>query len=352
MPAKNLHRNDEKGIYSHVYNKGIEKRLLFNDEKDYEVFLGFLRDSLTPYDPQRNKKVFTVRGREFQGLPHQPKNHFDKIELVAYSLMPDHYHLLLHQTTHGSLKNFIRSLCTRYSIYYNKKYQRTGALLEGPYKSIQIPDEPHLLHLTYYFHHTGSYSSYPEYLGTRATSWVKPKGVLSFFGKGTDDYKDVVETYELDQKEKEFIETITIEHVTQHHSERRGLTSNVETYHSKIYVDPYLNPFKRVLGILTTAIVFSLLLILGIRNVEASKHPRPLPAPPVLEETKPKTTLTIKMNNGSESVTIHQKPTINAKKIGEAKDGDTFEFISLDSEWFEIKLADGSTGFISAAYVK
>src|SRR3989344_4849388 len=221
MPAKNLQRENEEGIYSHIYNKGIEKRVIFNDEDDYEVFQGFLRDYLTPSkDPESIKKDFEVHGRIFRGTPHQPKNYFSKVELIAYSLMPDHFHLLLRQKARGSLESFIRSLCTRYSIYFNKKYQHTGTLFEGSYKSVQIKDKPRLMHLARFLHlcpkeyHTGlteDYSSYAEYLGARETLWVKPKVILSLFGKGMVDYKNFVEKYEPDQKEKEFIKDITFE---------------------------------------------------------------------------------------------------------------------------------------------
>src|SRR3989344_6913923 len=184
MPAKNLYREDKEGIYSHIYNKGVEKRIIFNDEKDYEVFQGFLKDYLTiPQDPENIKKEFSVHGRIFRGTPHQPKNYFNKVELIAYSLMPDHFHLLLRQKARGSLESFIRSLCTRYSIYFNKKYQHTGALFEGPYKSVQIKDKTRMLYLTRYLHHAGGYSSYARYLGKMATSWVNPEIVQSFFDR-------------------------------------------------------------------------------------------------------------------------------------------------------------------------
>ena len=267
-------------------------------------------------------------------------------------------------------------------MYFNKKYQRTGALFEGPYKSVQTKDEPRLLHLTRYLHHTGGYCSYPEYLGTRVTSWVKPEVVLSFFGKETGDYKDFVEKYELDQKEKELIEDITIESETQH-LERRGLARNVENYppeistesSEKIHLDPNLKPLQRISEFLATAVVFLLLLTLGIRNIMASatKSPNPSPTSAVLSTTeeieemstapadaesdsadavKPKIILTIEINDGSASVNIRQKPTTDSEKIGKAKDGDTFEFVSTDSGWYEVRLDTGSTGFISATYIK
>ena len=133
MTAKNPNRVNESGSFCHIYNKGVESKVVFNDKKDYEVFLGFIKEYLSiPIDPKNNKKEFTVNGRVFRGVPHQPKNYFNKIELVAYRLSPASFNLLLHQITKGSIESFVRSLCTRYSIYFNKKYQRTGTLFERP----------------------------------------------------------------------------------------------------------------------------------------------------------------------------------------------------------------------------
>lgn len=67
-------------------------------------------------------------------------------------------------------------------------------------------------------------------------------------------------------------------------------------------------------------------------------------------EVKPET-LRVKIDDGSSFVNIRQKPAINSEKIGKANDGDTFEFISEESGWYEIRLADGQTGFISKKYI-
>jgi len=375
MPAKNLYRTDEKGTYSHVYNKGIDKRILFNDQEDYEVFLGYLKNYLTaPANPESIKKTFTVNGRVFRGTPHQPKNYLGKVELMAYSLRPDHFHLLLHQKVGGSLESFIRSLSTRYSMYFNKKYERTGALFEGPYKSAQVKDEPRLLYLTHYLHHTGDYSSYAEYLGTREASWVKPKVILSFFdkaktgfSKGTSGYKDFVEKYELNQEGKKLLEGIMLESEVQH-LEGRDPVRNIGNYPAevstealKVNPDLDLKPQSRIPELLGIATVFLLLVGLGIRNIKSSTA-KSFNPPTTLgvsrteevktEEIKPKVMVVIKIIDGAASVNIRQKPTIRSEKVGEAKDGETFEFVSIDSGWYEVKLADGSTGFISSAYIE
>ena len=293
MPAKHLYRIDREKAYSHIYNKGVENRIIFADNQDYEVFQGYLRDYLTaPREPESTKKTFKVNGRTFRGIPHQPKNYLDKVELIAYSLLPNHFHLLLHQKTRGSLESFIRSLCTRYSMYFNKKYQRTGALFEGPYKSIQIEDKTRLLLLTRHIHHAANFSSYPEYLGTKVTSWVKPKVVQSFLDKaktdlfkGVANYKEFVEKYELDQKSEELLEGIIIESEAQH-LERRGPARNAETYPKQSLSEPNLitkththqnlEPLLKLPAFLgVTVSIFLVLLTLGVRNITTTKAINP-----------------------------------------------------------------------------
>lgn len=389
MPARNLQRTKEIGIYSHIYNKGVEKRILFNDEEDNVVFLGFLKDYLSaPQHPDSLKKAFEVHGRTFQGTPHQPKNYFNQVELLAYSLMPDHFHLILHQKTLGSLESFIRSLCTRYSIYYNKKYQRTGSLFEGPYKSVQITDELRLLHLTRYLHSTSKYSSYAEYLGKRETSWVETKVVQSFFEKmktelfkETDSYKDLVEKYQFDQKGKESIDKIILESENQHlersnpaNDDQNPPTDPPAEFFEKISLNQNLKPHQRIPEMISAAVIFLLLFAVGATNtipsasnnpkpftlgaktttVSATESPKPTPTPTIskTEEIKPKKILTVTVDDPTVSIYIRQKPTITAKIIGKAKNGENFEFVSEDSDWYGIKFSSESAGFISAKYIK
>ena len=401
MPAKNLVRRNEEGIYTHIYNRGVENRVIFNDEDDYVTFQGFLKDYLTaPQDPESTKQSFTVHGRVFRGTPHQPKNYFNKVELIAYSLMPNHFHLLLRQNTRGSLESFIRSLCTRYSIYFNKKYQRSGALFEGPYKSAQVEDEHRLLLLTRYVHLPQGYSSYAEYLGTRETSWVKPKVVQSFFDKaktdhfkGADSYQDFVEKYELGQKDIELLEKIIFEGDIQH-LERRQPPKDAENDLS----DSNLKPLQRIPELAIITVVFLVLVTVGTRNimVSATISPKPSalgvhtavttitpkpsavkdisiiptasvtpttsaaraatlsPTPVIARDKKVKTMLTVTVDDSLPSaiVNIREMPTTDSEKVGEAINGDTYEFVSFDSGWYEVRLPEGSTGFISAKYIK
>lgn len=217
MPAKNLIRTESENSYYHIYNRGVEKRIIFIDEQDYKVFLKYLKDYLSPLpDPSKIKKPFTLQGYTFQGVPHQVKNFYKKVKLIAYCLMPNHFHFILYQKNVHEIKNFMQSATTRYSMYFNKKYDRVGCLFQGTYKSVLINNEDYLLHLSRYIHLNPSenfdkletaYSSYANYLGIRKTTWVKPQIILSFFENAKKDflknntYKKFVEDYQINPAE-------------------------------------------------------------------------------------------------------------------------------------------------------
>ncbi len=409
MPAKNLNRVDEDGIYSHIYNKGVEQRFLFNDEEDYQVFLGFLKDYLsTPKDPESTKQTFQVHGRSFRGTPHQPKNYHNRIELISYSLRPDHFHLLVHQVIRGSLESFIRSLCTRYSIYFNKKYSHTGSVFEGPYKYVQIKDQAHLPALTRFLHHAGVYSSFADYLGVRTSSWVNSSLVLSIYGKGADSYKEYVDNYESGQYDRQLTENISFESPEEHFEEKKVVKEVVAEVETPVLETPtvpveapvifteqvvfYLKPWQRLPEVLAVVVVFSLLVAIGATNIVFSKTtdessqpavlgiksvlstikttvtPQPSSTPEVAPKAavvikaepvkpepvgpaQPKLVLTV-LTDEAEGVNIRSLPTTNSEKLGKAKDGETFEFTSKEAGWYEIKLTEGSIGYISEKYVE
>lgn len=388
MPAQNLHKADEGGNYLHVFNKGFENRVIFRDEDDFSTFISFLGEYLSPpKDAESAKKEFSVNGQTFRGVPHQPKNYLGKIELLAYSLQSNNFRLLLHQKTTKSLQGLIRSLCTRYSMYFNKKYQRTGGLFEGPYKSVTI-SEKDLPILTRHLHKNGDHSSYQEYLKLKNTPWVMTKIVLSL-KNGNGNYKDFVEKHKPSEEERELLGKIVIEkndsNLERSNLARSAIKNPSETangYSKKIQSKPNSNLRQKIVEFLGITSVFLVLFSIGARNVMISTNKVPessalgirtkisvtrAPSPsqiistssksstssPLLKVEEPKTMLMIDAKDASASVNIRQEPTTNSKSIGKAKNGDTFEFVSLNSGWYGVKLASGSgsIGFISAEFV-
>ncbi len=416
MTAQGLKKTNKGKIYFHVYNRGVANGIIFNDKQDYETFLSHLESYLIP--PKKSEdlqKTFVVNGRTFRGVPHQPKNYFNKVELLAYCLALDHFHLLLSPISKGSVEGFMRSLSTKYSIYFNKKYQRQGSLFSGPYKSAPINDDTSLLFMTHYLHRhpqgkngnnlIDSYSSYADYLGKRKTSWVNASSVLSFFEnfkneflKGIKNYKDFVEKYNLNQKEKELLERTIIE------KETGGLEKSIPTLAkrdvtTKTVAYAPLKIYQRIPELAVASFLFAVLFTFSFLDIRFSSPQRSnqiltfirqvseqvstqisgltstqtseqaLTETPeqtstqtlgqnstqTLEQTSelkedvmPKTMVVVKIDE-SASANIRQSPTTDSEVIGKAKNGDTFEFVSESSGWYEIKLDDGSIAFISTS---
>ena len=218
MPARNIVKvYVENGIY-HVYNRGVEKRNIFLDRQDYGVFLRILKDALTPPPDRKMIQIdVTLKGSTFKGVPRQPRSFHEDIDLLAYCLMPNHFHLLLKQNKEQAMRQFVHSISIRYAMYFNKRYHRIGKLFQNIYKAALVSEEPYLLHVSRYIHLNPreivsdietAYSSYSEYLGKRHTPWVKPELVLSLFGaygsimnKKYQSYKEFVESFVEDSVE-------------------------------------------------------------------------------------------------------------------------------------------------------
>lgn len=193
----------ENGFY-HVYNRGVEKREIFLDEKDYQSFIGILKTYLGP-DIERDKNI--LQGRALERI----KKHSlaSEISLVAYCLMPNHFHLLLQQRTDSAITNFMRRVLTAYSMYFNRRYDRVGSLFQGRFQAKEVTNDDYLLHLTRYIHRNPveakivkiqnldkfKWSSYQNYLGLVESGWVKPKAILDYFSSvdTKSDYQSFVE---------------------------------------------------------------------------------------------------------------------------------------------------------------
>lgn len=198
MPAKNSRKQYLQNGYYHIYNRGVEKRIIFQDQQDYAVFLSYLKEYLT----EKNEKELNERLADHKTLWVEKDkilrslrmNNFSKeIRLLSYCLMPNHFHFFIKQKSAGAIDKFMNSLCTRYTMYFNKKYKRVGSLYQGVYKAVLIDSELQFLHLSRYIHRQALQGdalenlqekqpcSYFEYLGKRETGWIHPKEILSYF---------------------------------------------------------------------------------------------------------------------------------------------------------------------------
>jgi putative transposase len=183
MPAKNLIKTYFSDGFYHIYNRGIEKRTIFQDYQDYAVFLNCLKNYLSPkIESNLRQKLVdaSITSKERENLWHllRLQNFSNTITLLAYCLMPNHFHLLLKQHSFKSIAKFMSCLGTRYTMYFNKKYKRTGSLFESTYKAVLISDDSQFLELTKYIHRQAislqgvtlqgdQPSSFEEYIGVR-----------------------------------------------------------------------------------------------------------------------------------------------------------------------------------------
>lgn len=229
MPAKNSIKIPIENGFYHIYNRGANKQEIFENDQDYSVFLNYLKEALSPIPESQKIEKFEVEinGVTFFKPKRQPKNFYNEINLIAYALMPNHFHLLIKQNKQESMEAFMRSVATRYSMYFNKVHNRTGTLFQGIYKAVFIENEDYLLYLSRYIHLnpkgtfaglTSAYSSYANYVGSKKSEWLNPRPVLNYFDqpvgpdfKKFNSYKKFVENEEINDRSKNILGDLALE---------------------------------------------------------------------------------------------------------------------------------------------
>ena len=187
MPARNTIKIDVAESYYHIYARGTNKQPIFLDEADYYYFQKLLSRYLS-VRPAHNKA-----GMQY---PH----YADQIELLAFCLMGNHFHLLVYQKDAGIMASFMRSLMTSYSKYFNLKYNRTGSLFESRYKAARVDKQDYLQHISRYIHLNPRYwkrypySSLQYYQKGKEVEWLKPQKIRVLFA-GFVEYMTFLEDY-------------------------------------------------------------------------------------------------------------------------------------------------------------
>ncbi|NCU29688.1 hypothetical protein EOM60_03700 [Candidatus Saccharibacteria bacterium] len=163
--VKNKSRQFDAPAYYHVFNRGVAKQKIFVDTKDKHKFIELMERYLL-------NESEAVRGDGLSYTVHP-------VKVVAYCLMGNHFHLLLFQDKDpGDISRFMKELTTAYSMYFNLRHRRKGPVFEGMFQAVHVMGDSHFDHLTRYIHlnprtyRTYRWSSLPEYLGRRSTSWV------------------------------------------------------------------------------------------------------------------------------------------------------------------------------------
>lgn len=167
------------GEYYHLFNRGVDKRIIFTSPNDYHRFL---------------KMMYVCNGHRsivFRDIEDLNIYSIDRgetlVDVGAYCLMNNHFHILVREKNDGGVTTFMKKLLTGYSMYFNKKYNRSGALFQGRFQSEHAYDDRYLNYLLAYIHlnpvrtlvkegnfdlakrkiSEHQYSSYVDYLGAK-----------------------------------------------------------------------------------------------------------------------------------------------------------------------------------------
>ncbi len=154
------------GALYHVISRGTQGNRIFADRRDRQRFIKYLKENLPRYE----------------------------VVVYAYSLMHNHYHLLL-ETKNANLAEFMHTLNSSFVIYYNTRHDRHGPLFQGRYRALVVDREPYLLELSRYIHlnpvragvaekpEEYEWSSYGVYLGIDSKDWIATGWLEERFGK-------------------------------------------------------------------------------------------------------------------------------------------------------------------------
>jgi len=174
------------GHYYHVYNRGCNRERIFANDGNYVFLL-------------RRTKSFLIDSA---------------LSVIAYCLMPNHYHFLLRSNEDGALSHFIQRLFNSYTQAFNRQQGRSGTLFQGRAKSILVETDEYIIHLCRYIHlnpvragmvqHPGQwlYSNYLEWIEQRNGTLVDRAFVRQYYPSGVDYEKFVLSEVEPSLEEK------------------------------------------------------------------------------------------------------------------------------------------------------
>lgn len=209
------------GEIYHLYNRGVDKREIFINQKDFERF---------------QQLLFLCNGDKnivFRDIPIGRSYGYEVgekvVDIGAYCLMPNHFHVMVREKVEGGISRFMKKLGTAYSMYFNTKNERSGALFQGRFKSQHVDNEEQLNWLFSYVHlnpvklidskwkergisdkkkalsymNNYKYSSYYDwFIGQRPEGAILNKDLFPKHFAKLDDFSDLVKTFAKGETER------------------------------------------------------------------------------------------------------------------------------------------------------
>lgn len=214
MPSRKVPLVTEQ--YYHVFNRGVARQPIFTDIREYKRAI-----QLISYYQNKNP---SPKYSHFIQLPREQRNILlslsnskrdYSVSIIAYCLMPNHFHFLLRQKVDNGIPKFIADFTNSYARYFNVKNERYGPVFQGRFKSVLVETDEQLFHVVRYIHlnpytsyvvksvselENYEFSSLPDYIGRRNSILVDKKVVLSNFKKSIDYEKFVFDQADYQRK--------------------------------------------------------------------------------------------------------------------------------------------------------
>lgn len=174
----------------HIFNRGVNKNNIFFSEKDYKRFIATAIHYKNFLHKFTASSVSDPVSEKLDKLRRMEK---PKIQILAYSLMPNHFHFLVKQLEDGGITWFMQRLANSYVHYLNIKHRRVGPLFQGRFKNILVDSDNQFLHLSRYIHLNPlvsnlttdlkkyAWSSYPSYISNYNDNLSESKFILENF---------------------------------------------------------------------------------------------------------------------------------------------------------------------------
>jgi len=204
MPKRNKVKVYGTEQYYHLYNRGVNRQNIFLEPDDYFYFLSVFKRHLS------DDAVLDSYGRVFAKFNHE-------VELVAFCLMPNHFHLLCYLKDPQGIVHLMRSVMTAYTMYFNKKYARTGGLYESAFLAARIDTDMYLWHVSRYIHlnpldinqdfQQYPYSSLSYFTGAKHASWIHEERLVSTPSQ-RNDYTEFVADYQTMHDDLKYLKNI------------------------------------------------------------------------------------------------------------------------------------------------
>lgn len=217
-----------EGEIYHIFNRGLDRRPTFTDKKEYQRALLILKFYPFKVPPVKLSRFLTLSNEiQEEMMSDLTKSGEKLVDILAFCLMPNHFHLLLKQLLPNGISKFLSNFQNSYTRYFNIKHERVGSLFLDQFKAVRVETDEQLLHVLRYIHlnpfssfvvkqveevETYPWSSAPEYMkqADPRTSISRTDFVLSFF-KNLELYRSFIRDQADYQREFKQIEHLLLE---------------------------------------------------------------------------------------------------------------------------------------------